>query len=74
MLPRTTPPGPFPIQYAFVVQCAADTPTGRVEHLVLGHVLEFRSVAALRTFMAARLQAVQHLSTAEHATENHLQD
>ncbi len=80
MPPRTTPPGPFPIQYAFVVQCAADTPldatglTGRVEHLVSGHVMEFQSVEALFTFMAAQLHEVQQLSTAGHTAESHLQD
>ena len=80
MPPRTTPTGPFPIQYAFVVQCAADTPldatgiTGRVEHFVSGYVMEFRSAEALFTFMVARLQEVQQLSTAEHAAENHLHD
>ena len=80
MPPRTTPSGPFPIQYAFVVQCAADTPldatglTGRVEHLVSGHVMEFQSVEALFTFMAAQLHEVQQLSTAGHTAESHLQD
>ena len=80
MRPRTTPAGPFPIQHAFVVQCAADTPldatgiTGRVEHLVSGQATQFRSVEALFTFMAARLQEVQQISTAEHTADDHLQD
>ena len=80
MLPRTTPAGPFPIQHAFVVQCAAETTldatgiTGRVEHLRLGASDRFQSVEALFAFMAARLQEVQQTSTAEYAAENHLHD
>ena len=80
MLPRTTPTGPFPIQHAFVVQFAADTTldatgiTGRVEHLVSGQAIRFRSVEALFTFMAARLQEVQQASTAEDATASRLRD
>ena len=72
--------GPFPIQHAFVVQFAADTRldatgiTGRVEHLVSGQAIVFRSVEALFTFMAARLQEVQQLSTAEDAAESRLHD
>jgi hypothetical protein len=48
--------------------------TGRVEHLVSGHVMEFQSVEALFTFMAAQLHEVQQLSTAGHTAESHLQD
>ena len=68
MRPRITPNGPFPIQHAFVVQCAAETPldamglTGRVEHLVSGHAIRFQSVQALLAFMAARLREVQRIS------------
>ena len=72
MRPRITPNGPFPIQYAFVVQCAAETTldatgiTVRVEHLISGQATRFRSVEALFAFMAARLQEVQQTSTAEN--------
>jgi hypothetical protein len=72
VLSQTTPPGPFPIQHAFVVQFAAETTldvtgiTGRVEHLVSGQATRFRSLEALFAFMTARLQEVQQTSTAEN--------
>jgi 2-polyprenyl-3-methyl-5-hydroxy-6-metoxy-1,4-benzoquinol methylase len=71
---------PFPIQHAFVVQFAAETAleatgiTGRVEHLVSGQAIRFRSVEALFAFMAARLQEVQQTATVENAADTHLQD
>jgi hypothetical protein len=81
VLPRTTTPtGPFPIQHAFVVQFAVDTMldatgiTGRVEHLVSGQAIRFRSVEALFAFMAARLREIQQTSTGEETAERHLQD
>jgi hypothetical protein len=80
VLPRTMPTDPFPIQHAFVVQFAAETIldatgiTGRVEHLVSGQATWFQSMAALFAFMAARLQEVQQISTAENAADKHLQE
>lgn len=56
--------GPFPIQYAFVVQFAADTTSaaedmrGRIEHLVSGQAARFQSVEALLSFVATVLQDV----------------
>jgi ubiquinone/menaquinone biosynthesis C-methylase UbiE len=78
--PWTTPTGPFPIQHAFVVQCATNTTldatsiTGRVEHLVTGQATRFRSVETLFAFMAARLQEILPTSTAEHTADPHLQN
>lgn len=66
MLPQTTPQGPFPVQYTFVVQFAAETRldavdlTGRVEHLASGRATRFQSAAALWAFMAAQLREVQN--------------
>jgi hypothetical protein len=80
VLPRTTLTGPFPIQYAFVVQFAAETTldatgiTGRVEHLVSGQAIRFQSVEALFAFMAAQLSEVQQTSRAKNAVDTPLQD
>lgn len=80
MPPRTTPQGPFPIQHAFVVQFAAETPldatgmTGRVEHLVSGRATRFESMEALVAFMMERLQEIQKTSIAEAAEERCLRD
>jgi hypothetical protein len=80
VLPRTTPTDLFPIQYAFVVQFAAETTldatgiTGRVEHLVSGQATRFQSVEALFAFIATRLQEIQQTSIAENTADTHLQD
>jgi hypothetical protein len=64
MLPSGLPTAPLPIQYAFVVQFAAETPrdsrniTGRVEHIASGQAIRFQSVAALIAFMIERLHTV----------------
>lgn len=56
--------GPFPMQYAFVVQFAADTTSaaedmqGRIEHLVSGQATQFQSIEALLGFVTAILQSV----------------
>jgi hypothetical protein len=71
--PRTTPHGPFPVQYAFVVQFAAETTldatdvTGRVEHGVSGHATRFTALAALYAFMVQCLQDVLPTFTAADA-------
>jgi hypothetical protein len=56
------PRGPFPIQWTFVVQFAADTAlgdaglTGRVEHIVSGQATRFQSVEELLAFVTQILQ------------------
>jgi hypothetical protein len=52
------------MQYAFVVQFAADTTLaaedmqGRIEHLMSGQATQFQSIEALRGFVTAILQDV----------------
>jgi hypothetical protein len=74
--PQTMPQSPFPIQHAFVVQCAAETPLdapgliGRVEHLVSGQATRFVSAEALLAFMVERLQDVRQPPGAAEAEKD----